>query len=293
LHVAELSHAMDSFSSGNLDARATAAGSPELVRMARTFNATAGALVRARQRQAEYISTVIHDVRTPLTAIHLAVSYFDPHRPLPSESRIRDLVQIIERQLTRLNGLVGDTLNATWMEAGGELTLLRSELDLRAVASESVELFRGLAPQHVIALTVPEAPIALHGDRFRIEQVINNLLSNAVKYSALGTHVRVNVARAGDHAILTVGDEGPGVPPEDRERIFEPFQQRSPTHGGASGAALGLFVSKRVVEAHAGRMELESQVGRGSTFRIVLPMEPSSPEGVEAKHPNSVQTHHA
>jgi len=274
LHVADLSDAMDRFSSGDMDARANEAGSTELVGMARTFNATASALVRARQRQADYISTVIHDIRTPLTAIHLAVSYFDPKRPLPSEPRVRDLIQLIERQLTRLNGLVGDVLNATWMEAGGELTLLRSEFDLRTVASESVQVFRALAPQHVIEETTPPAPIVLQGDRVRIEQVINNLLSNAVKYSPLGSRVRVAVARTRDDATVTVSDEGSGIAPEDRDRIFEPFQRRDATHGEASGTALGLWVSKRVIEAHGGRIELESRVGHGSMFRVVLPLDP-------------------
>lgn len=277
--IARLSDAMDRFGSGDLDARAPdEAGPQELVKIARAFNATASALIRARQRQIRYVSTAMHDLRTPLTAIQLAVGYVSPGRPLPPESRIRELVELIGKQLTRLNGAIGDILNATWIEAG-EMPLLRSQFDLRSVASESVKFFRELAPDHVIDLKMPAEPLAIRADRPRLEQVLNNLLSNAIKYSPLGSHVRVRLTRLPtatgvDALTMEVSDEGPGVSPEDRARIFETFERQSATHAEAAGTSLGLWVSRRVVEAHGGRIELDSQVGRGATFRVTLPAEP-------------------
>jgi two-component system sensor histidine kinase MtrB len=271
--VAALSDAMTRFRDGDLDSRAPEQGSRELVAMARSFNATAGALLRARQRQSGYVATAIHDLRTPLTAIQLAVGYLTPSRPLPPEARIRDLLRMIGRQLTRLNALTGDVLNSLQIEEGG-LTLLREQFDLQAVASESVQMFRELAPEHVIDLEAPPEPLAYDGDRARLAQVLNNLLSNAVKYSPRGSSVRVELARVGGEIFLAVSDEGQGILPEDREGIFEAFERRSATHEAAPGTSLGLWVSKRVVEAHGGRLELESRVGRGSTFRVVLPAQP-------------------
>lgn len=280
--IAELSQAMERFSSGDLDSRASEDGPRELAVMARTFNASADALVRSRQRQAEYVATAIHDLRTPLTAIQLAVGYIAPERPLPPEPRLRQLVDLICRQLTRINGLIGDVLNATRIEAG-ELSLLRNPLDLRAIALKSVRLFRALAPEHVIELKMPPQPLVLHGDRARLEQVLNNLLSNAVKYSSLGSRIRVDLARTGDALTLEVTDEGPGIPPEDRARIFEAFERHSATHEEAPGTSLGLWVSRRVVEAHGGRIELDSRLGHGSTFRLVLPLLPTPLEPAAAE----------
>jgi signal transduction histidine kinase len=280
--ISELSRAMEGFSAGDLDSRASEDGPRELAVMARTFNGSADALVRTRQRQTEYVATAIHDLRTPLTAIQLAVGYIAPGRPLPPEPRLRQLVELIGRQLTRINGLIGDILNATRIEAG-DLSLLRTPLDLRAIALKAVRLFRSLAPEHVIDLTMPPQPLMLHGDRARLEQVLNNLLSNAVKYSPFGSRVRVELARTGTELILEVSDEGPGIPPEDRPQIFEAFARHSATHEEAPGTSLGLWVSRRVVEAHGGRIELESRVGHGSTFRVILPAVPPPPEPAAAE----------
>src|SRR5262249_31835292 len=156
--VAELSHTMERFSAGDLDARAPEVGPSEIMAMARTFNSTAESLVRARQRQSEYVTNVLHDLRTPLTAIKLALGYIEPGRPLPPEPCIRELVALIERQLVRINGVVGDVLGATWIEAG-ELPLLRESVDLRAIASVCVQRFRELAPEHVIDLDMPSSPM--------------------------------------------------------------------------------------------------------------------------------------
>jgi signal transduction histidine kinase len=270
--IAGLSQAMGRFSDGDLDSRAPEVGPRELAIMARSFNATAEALMRARARQTEYLATAIHDLRTPLTAIQLAVGYIAPDRPLPPESRIRGLIELIGRQLTRLNGLVGDVLNASWIESG-KLPLLRERFDARPIVAESVQLFRTLAPEHLIDLTMPSEPIMLQADRARIQQVLNNLLSNAVKYSPLGSRVRVNLACTGEQFTLTVSDEGQGIAPKDHAQIFETFQRTSATHGEAPGTSLGLWVSRRVIEAHGGRLELRSRVGHGSTFCVVLPAE--------------------
>jgi two-component system, OmpR family, sensor histidine kinase MtrB len=271
--IAALSDAMDRFSKGDLDARAPEMGTREVSAMAHTFNATARGLVQARQRQSQYVATVIHDLRAPLAVVQLATGYVSPDRPMPPEQRIRGLFELIGRQLTRLNGLIGDVLNATYIEQG-EMTLLRSDFDLRPLVTASVHLFRELAPEHRFELTMPSQPLDLQGDRARLEQVINNLLSNAVKYSPLGSRVRVQLARAGDDLTLEVSDEGPGIAPEEREHIFETFQRRSATFEEAPGTSLGLWVSRRVVEAHGGRLELDSHVGKGSTFRVFLPAAP-------------------
>lgn len=282
--VAAVSRAMERFSAGDLDARAPEEGAREVVVMSRSFNAAAGALVRARQRQTEYVATAIHDLRVPLSAIQLAVGYISPTRPLPPEPRIRQLMELINRQLKRLHGLVGDVLNATWIEAG-VLELHRESFDLRTIAATSVQTFRELAPEHVIELDIPEEPVVIDGDRARLAQVVNNLLSNAIKYSPRGSRVRVDVALAGGGAVLAVSDEGRGIAPEDRASIFDAFQRQSATHEEAPGTSLGLWVSRRVVEAHAGRMELESRVGEGSTFRVLLPLEATRTEHLPAEAP--------
>lgn len=276
--IQALSSAMDRFHAGDLDARAPEQGPTELVTMARSFNTAASALVRARRRQSEYVATAINELRTPLTAIQLAVSYLTSGRSLPPERRIRDLVKLIARQLTRVNGLTGDILNATWLEEEGTLTLICKHFDLRDLVSEAANLFRGLAPQHLIEVELPPVPQPYYGDRERLFQVLNNLLSNAVKYSPPGSRVNVRLSPSEERFALSVTDEGPGIPPEDREHIFETFRRHSATHEEAPGTSLGLWVARRVVEAHSGQMELESRLGEGSTFYICLPVRRVSAE---------------
>jgi signal transduction histidine kinase len=167
--------------------------------------------------------------------------------------------------------MVGDLLDATRIEAG-KLELQLEERDARELAHAVVELYQAAGPSHELKLSLPDTPVLLSCDGARIEQVLNNLVSNAIKYSAEGTRVDVTVLQQGDAVLLSVADQGMGISADEQRHLFAPFRR---THGArehAPGAGLGLSVARRIVEAHGGRIEVDSHPGRGSVFRVHLPV---------------------
>jgi signal transduction histidine kinase len=260
---------VDRFAGGDRMARAEVRGAEEIRRIAATQNEMADALARTREDQLRYVATVVHDLRNPLAAVQLAVGYVTPERPLPPEHRLRQVFDLIGRQLKRLNSLVGDVLNAVQVEAG-DIVLRRAVCDLGDLARECVALFRTMSPYHNFEIAC-DGSTALLADPTRLEQVLNNLVSNAVKYSPQGSVVWVDVRGDGERLFLSVTDEGPGLSPEQLRQIFRPFSRGPSEHEEIAGVGLGLYVSKRIVEAHGGTLEALSAGDRGMTFRMVLP----------------------
>jgi two-component system, OmpR family, sensor histidine kinase MtrB len=267
--VTRLATSVARFAGGDLKARAPVNGADEIRRIAIAHNTMADALAQTREDQLRYVATVVHDLRNPLAAVQLAVGYVTPKRPLPSEGRIREIFGMIDRQLRRLNSLVGDVLNAVQIDAG-EIVLRKTRCDLGQLAEAAVSLFRSMSPYHRIDLSCT-GPTSLRADATRLEQVLNNLISNAVKYSPLGSQVHVIVTGDDDRVCVAVSDEGPGISPSLQLQIFRPFTRGPSQHEEVEGIGLGLYVSRRILEAHGGSIEVSSFVGRGATFEATLP----------------------
>ena len=135
-----------------------------------------------------------------------------------------------------------------------------------------MELHRPVSARHVLELQVPEHPAPMRCDATRISQVLNNLLSNAIKYSPEGGTVRIRVVPVEDGYRVAVTDTGVGIPPSEKESIFEPFRRSSSTRGAIPGVGLGLAVARKILVAHGGSLDVESEPGRGSTFYAKLPL---------------------
>ncbi len=266
--VQRLARTIDRFAAGDLTARAPVSGAEEIRRIAIAQNTMADALARTRQDQLRYVATVVHDLRNPLAAVQLAVGYVTPKRPLPPEGRIREIFGMIDRQLRRLNSLVGDVLNAVQIDAG-EIVLRKTTCDLGELAEAAVSLFRSMSPYHQLELS-RSGSTTLVADATRIEQVLNNLIGNAVKYSPQGSLVRVTIGGDEDRLFVAVSDQGPGVSPALQSQIFRPFTRGPSQHEEVEGIGLGLYVSKRILEAHGGSIEVSSE-GPGATFEATLP----------------------
>jgi len=176
------------------------------------------------------------------------------------------------RQLSRLSALVENMLDVSQI-ATGRLTLSPGEVDLRALAADALERMREEAAQAATPLVLHASePLVAWCDRLRMEQVLGNLLHNAVKYGA-GRPVEVRVEAVDGGARLCVLDHGPGVAPEDRERIFERFERAvSPRNYGGFG--LGLWMARELVEAHGGTLSVSDTPGGGATFTVELPLGP-------------------
>jgi signal transduction histidine kinase len=165
--------------------------------------------------------------------------------------------------------MIADLLDTTRLEAG-QLEMRFAEADLGALAAGVVEGFQDGSPRHRLVATLPDAPLPVRCDPERIEQVIGNLITNAIKYSPEGGTIEVSAAARGDRVELAVRDSGVGIPADELAHVFDPFRRVAATRHVAPGAGLGLFVVRRIVEAHGGTIEVDSAPGAGSTFRIGL-----------------------
>ena len=219
----------------------------------------------------EFVALVSHELRSPLTSIRGYVELLlEGHAGELSDEQ-REFLGVVERGADRLLHLVSDLLFVAQVQAGA-LALDLDDVDLTRVARQAVEAARPLASEKgvTLELEVEELP-ALLGDGGRISQLMDNLLSNALKFTPEGGTVTVVVGANGD-AFFEIRDTGIGISPAEQERLFERFFRSSEaTKRAIPGTGLGLGIAKAIVDAHDGRIELESAEGVGTTFRVFLP----------------------
>lgn len=228
----------------------------------------------------EFVHTVSHELKTPLTAILGGTELLLADAASLSADQ-REVVGFIEQGGRRLQALIADLLDLSRLEAGS-VTLDRTPVSLPELANEALGVARAAHPQCAADVRVPPSFPLLMLDRAKMQQVLQNLLSNAFKYSPKGGTVRVRFSVAGTQATVEVADEGIGIAPEHLERIWEKFYRvDSSTTASIEGTGLGLPIVKHLVEMHDGRVEVESEPGRGSTFRVHLPLT----DGAEAPPP--------
>jgi signal transduction histidine kinase len=260
-----LRSAMHRFAAGDHPARADTRGPAELAEVARDFNRLADALQRERADRIAFVAAVAHDLKNPLAALKTAAS-----RPARGDGAALDRrFALIRRQVDRMDRMLGDFLDISRIEAG-QLELRPESVDVAHVARGVAELFGSAAAGHELVVSAPDQPVWIRADPVRIEQVFDNLISNAIKYSPDGGRVDVRVGRRDDAAVIEVQDRGIGIDPADREKIFEPFR-RLDTRADLPGVGLGLAVTRKLIEGHGGRIDVDSAPGRGSTFRVELP----------------------
>ncbi len=233
-------------------------------------------LERAVRMRDDFMSMVSHELRNPLNTLYLQVQLrkrmIDAGR-VPEPSALRSMAEGDERQIRSMVRLLDDILDVS-RSRNGHLAVQPVATDLAHVVQRVLEAMAQQAAESGIAVTgsVPDTlPACI--DEFRVEQVINNLLTNALRYGG-GKPVHVTLRREGSQALICVRDQGPGIAAEDRERIFGQFE-RSASAGSVQGLGLGLFISRQIVHAHGGSIEVDSEPGAGSEFRVRLPLEPA------------------
>jgi len=221
--------------------------------------------------RAEFVGAASHELKTPITLIRLYAETLLDGKDFPEEER-RGFYGIIARESERLGHLVQKVLSFSRIERG-ETEYSLQEGDLGAVIGQTVEAYRqymeraGFAVETSMAETLP----GFRFDSGAVSQAVVNLLDNAVKYSGESRFVAVRLRRDGGAAVLEVEDRGVGIPAGQREKIFERFY-RAPNGGAKGGYGIGLFLVRHIMEAHSGRVEVESEPGRGSCFRLVFPV---------------------
>lgn len=251
----------------------------ELMRLNNELAATQRVLARrnaeldALNRQKnQFLGMAAHDLRNPIGVI-LAYSQILLEDEGDLNDEQRELIGSIRESSEFMLRMIGELLDISKIESGTVILNLRPT-DLAELVRHNAVKNQVLAARKGIRLEVEcDAAVGeVSIDREKIEQVLNNLIGNAIKFSNRGDAVRVHLSGAGDVVGLSVADDGPGIPEADRDRIFQPFTSTSvkPT-GGEPSTGLGLLIAKRIVESHGGRIWVESELGRGSTFFVELP----------------------
>ena len=232
--------------------------------------------VRAREEatrlKEDFLSAAAHDLKTPLTTV-VAQAEFLERRAMREPSAPADIVGIrrVVRESKRLAGLVGDLLDATRLEQGG-LVGEREPIDIATLAQDICAHVHD-GPDASSCVVDASAPVVGVYDRRRIEQLFQNLVENAKKYSPERTPIKIKVWQEDGEARFSVADSGIGIPAADLPRIFERFSRASNVDDRRfHGMGLGLFICRGIVEEHGGRIWVESEVGKGSTFHVALPI---------------------
>jgi len=229
-------------------------------------------LVRLRD---EFLTVASHELRTPLTALLGNAQLLQRHikrQPNASERDQRSIAVIVD-QASRLNRMVLTLLDLSRLQMG-QMSLERAPVDLPALARRVVEEFRPTNTTHTFEYIGPDGALTIEGDALRLEQVLQNLVQNAIKYSPAGGPVRVQVERRADMVSVAVTDEGIGIPAASLPQLFQRFYRAVNVGSYISGLGVGLYVVKEIVTLHAGRIEVASVEGQGSTFTIWLPVSP-------------------
>ena len=271
--VLALSRATDEVAAGNYDVSLPEPrGGDEIAHLSSRFGEMATKLAESEELSRHFLMSVSHELRTPLTAIRGHVSALREGVFTDAEAQWQSLAVIGEEAL-RLERLVGDVLDLAKLDAS-RFAVLREEVNMRHLCERAYAAFGEEARRRSIDYrqTLESDPVVVT-DGDRVLQIISNLLSNAFRWTPEGGRIELGLGTRDGEVTVTVSDTGPGITPEERQRIFRPFWSRD---GGGTG--LGLTIARELAIALGGRIELDSDPGKGSRFRLVLPPSDAPPE---------------
>lgn len=227
-------------------------------------------IVEETQRKNDFIGMVSHELKTPLTALKGYVQLLRLRVQKTADDFSGGMLPKIEGQVNKMNSLINGFLNLSNLESG-KIRLNLQEFDIKDLIDELMEEVMLINAVH--NLTVLPAPsFNVYGDREKIGQVISNLLSNAIKYSPRGKNIEVAYQLVGDSGQVSVRDEGMGIKPKDIERLFDRFYRVESKHTqNIAGFGIGLYLCSEIIQRHNGRIWVESETGKGSTFYFTIP----------------------
>ncbi|MBM3676672.1 MAG: HAMP domain-containing histidine kinase [Actinobacteria bacterium] len=267
--VLALSRGVDEIAAGNYAVRVSdGRGADEITKLSQRFNEMAARLAATEERERQFLMSVSHELRTPLTGIR---GYVDALRDglIDDPELVHASLDVVAAEAVRLERLVGDVLDLAKLRAH-RFTVQTEEVDLERLVAQAYGAFADEARRRSIDYRLvqrSELPtIVTDGDR--VLQIVTNLLKNAFRWTPDGGAIELDVARSAGDVVIEVADDGPGISEEVRERIFSPF-----VSADTQGTGLGLAIARELARALGGAIELASDNGSGSRFRIVLPAE--------------------
>lgn len=251
----------------DLSARVTVPpGRNEFTRLADTFNQMFSRLETAFEAETRFTADASHELRTPVSVIKSACEYGETYGDSPEE--LRDTLAMIHRQTDKMSQLIQQLLHITRLDQGTE-SAARETVDLSALARSVCA--EGPWPAERLSLET-NGPLLIQADKVLMTRLLQNLIDNGFKYGRPDGHVWVVLRQTAAEALLTVRDDGIGIPQDQQEKIWQRFYQVDPVRGDKSGAGLGLSMVQKIAQLHGGRMTLESDCGWGSAFTLHLPL---------------------
>jgi PAS domain S-box-containing protein len=225
----------------------------------------------ADELKSTFISVISHELKTPVALIKGYADTLLRKDAHWNQETVQESLGVILEETDRLNHLIDNLLDASRLQAGA-MQLEKDQVALDALAERVATRFRTQSDVHEIVVEFPADFPTVEGDAGRLEQVLNNLLSNAIKYSPDGGRIEISGRVLPGEVVVSVADQGVGIPPEEQTRIFERFFRGSrERHQRTPGAGLGLYLVKAIVEAHGGHIWVESNPGEGAVFSFALP----------------------
>ena len=238
---------------------------PPAAQVVSVVTRNADRLERSFEAERQFTSDASHELRTPVEVILAGLDHGQP-----TEEDYRQSVDVIRRQGQQMSRLIGQLLHITRLEQGTQKLQLETA-DLSQLVEVLCEEQAHLAPEGTTLAVHTQPDLLVNGDVTRLSRLLTNLISNAYRYGKPNGHVWVDLRREGQWAVLSVRDDGSGIAPEDRERIFQRFYQVDAARG-KDGSGLGLSMVQQAARLHGGSVTVDSRIGEGSTFIVRLPL---------------------
>ncbi|EFH81226.1 PAS/PAC sensor signal transduction histidine kinase [Ktedonobacter racemifer DSM 44963] len=222
------------------------------------------------QRKDDFINMASHELRNPLAALKMQTQLVRKRLEKQSHHEAATALSRVEGPVKQLERLIGELLDVSKIQAG-KLEYLQEPVDLEALLHEVADTMQQISTTHAVVVR-GAAPCTLIGDKGRLEQVFTNLISNAIKYSPDAKTVEIDLDASPEMVTIRVHDHGPGIPREQRDKIFERFYRvADPNQKAIPGLGMGLYIVAEIVKRHGGTITVDSEVGKGSTFTVTLP----------------------
>ncbi|MEK6211609.1 MAG: ATP-binding protein [Pseudomonadota bacterium] len=269
--IAQLESAIQNLGEGRFDARVTVNGPADLESLGRQLDWLRLRLLELEEQKSRFLRHVSHELKTPLTALREGVELLSDEVTGKMTAGQFEIARILRQNTLRLQKLIEDLLN--YHSAQFHTSALTfSQFDLKAMVTRVAQQHSLTMRSKNLSLNLSASDLQIEADENKIEAIIDNLLSNAIKFSPVGGTIRMQLRRRGSDAVIDVMDEGPGISPEERGRVFEPFFQGNTAYTGpVKGTGLGLAIVREYATAHQGSAEIIDDGNHGAHLRVVLP----------------------